>query len=499
MTNSGLRSLGIGAEKEVLVTEEQRSSHIHVIGTTGMGKSRWLEKMIRDDILSGKGLCFLDPSHKGNTMKRVLAFCERIGFKKVLLINPHDRHKYKKIVPLNPFREYKTTTVEHVYSTIRVLFDMKNQAQFAFVEHYMPSLIGVLWQAGFTLAESIYFTDFYNALYRKHRERILERSEYYSAKRGETDHDAIRIRGAFTNLTTFREIGSTFRRLNPVFHETLKLMFGSSEQLDWCQLIKNGWVILVNLHQGGGISGLHSKFLATAVINEIMSAIERMERCKYYLYIDECGQYANDKLANLLEYKRQSGLSVVLSHQLRSQFEDENVKRAVIGMTRTKVAFYEPDPEERMKTVKMMYGGDLPDREVAEALKHLRKQHAVVMTDEREPTFIRVPDVSGEDDASEDFYEEIYSKPWYLEANEVIHDLEQRLYENEREIKTKPQPHCPPAPTKREDVVSKATVHSDLPPERPPSVFDIYQESLRVQRNQQVTGEDVRTDRKSVV
>jgi len=94
--------LGMNESRRVFLSEEERKSHMHIIGTTQEGKSRFLEMLVRGDIDQGNGLLFIDPSHNGNTNKRILGYCEKIGFEKVLLIDPHHHHEFNKIAPLNP-------------------------------------------------------------------------------------------------------------------------------------------------------------------------------------------------------------------------------------------------------------------------------------------------------------------------------------------------------------------------------------------------------------
>jgi hypothetical protein len=250
-----LRLLGYGAEKDLWITEESRESHMHIIGTTGMGKSYFLLKMMADDIQQGNDFCFLDPSFNGNTMKMVLSYCQSIGFEKILIVDPHYRYQYKRITPLNPFYKYKGPSVAHIYDTIRVLFDMKNQAMYSFIDQYMPALLGVLWNAGLTLYESVYFSDYSNPYYRDRVLDILQRSAERSKARKEDgglgeefDADGINIRGAFKTLTTYEKFGSTIRRLNVIYkHDILGLMFGANERIEFTKLVKDGWIILVNL------------------------------------------------------------------------------------------------------------------------------------------------------------------------------------------------------------------------------------------------------------
>ena len=44
-----------------------RAAHMHVIGRTRSGKSRFLADVIRQDIVNGKGLALIDP-HGGSTI-----------------------------------------------------------------------------------------------------------------------------------------------------------------------------------------------------------------------------------------------------------------------------------------------------------------------------------------------------------------------------------------------------------------------------------------------
>ncbi len=447
-----LRLLGVGQE-EVYISEEERASHMHIIGTTGVGKSYFLLRQMQEDIDRGNGFCFLDPSFNGNTMRMVLSYCAKVGFKKVLVIDPH---REDRIPPLDLFKHKKQNSIEQIYSTVRVLFDMRNQAQYSFIENYLPALVGVLYNSGRTLYESLYFSDYDNPIYREIREDIL----YLSAKKvaeekAQFDPDGIVIQGAFKNPTRYENFGSTIRRLSPFYkHDTLKLMFGSKERIKFASLIADGWVILVNLHRGNGISGMNAKLLGTAVINEVIYAIQSLRtpkkkkdgttrnpwRGRYYLYIDEAGEFANDKLIDLLYYHRQAGLAVILAHQINAQFSTPEIKEAVQGLTRIKVAFYQTSPNDRLETAKALYGGDVKDRDAEFALKKLRQQHAVIMTDDRQPRFVMIPDTFGNIDVPDSFLEEIYRQDFYQDATKIIKEQQERgrvtTYHTERASKS---------------------------------------------------------------
>ena len=50
-----------------------RLEHAHVIGTTGAGKTKFLEHCIQQDIASGRGVCVVDPhgNHPDSLLQRL--------------------------------------------------------------------------------------------------------------------------------------------------------------------------------------------------------------------------------------------------------------------------------------------------------------------------------------------------------------------------------------------------------------------------------------------
>jgi hypothetical protein len=94
-----IRSLGLAQDGERWFTEESRESHIHILGTTGEGKSKFLEHIIRQDIDLGYGVCLIDGSENGDTCYNVLKYCAKNKIEKVCLIDPH--HRYSKKVEVS--------------------------------------------------------------------------------------------------------------------------------------------------------------------------------------------------------------------------------------------------------------------------------------------------------------------------------------------------------------------------------------------------------------
>lgn len=458
-----VRSIGRGTDGELFLTEEERQDHLHILGTTGEGKSRFIEHLIRGDIKQGNGVCFLDPTDRAETAYSVLRYCAKIGFEKVCLIDPHTLQSHGRITAIQPFhreKSYQQATVSNLMDTVRILFQTKDAAETPKIQRYLPAMLYVLWNAGLTLHEAVYFTSYRAAAPR--RKQILEQSY-------PLDRHRLAIDEAFETYPRFNnEFSSTVRRLEPFFDSTLDLMFGASEGVDFSKMITEGWVILVNLHSGLGFEPIHTRLLGTSIINEIIFALDRLRnrgwKGVYYLYIDEAGRYANRNLADLLAYKRKSGLRVTIAHQYFKQFEDTTVLDAVKQLCKTKVMFNTPSHVDRLDMVKALgYGGDVPPLMASYANSNLPKQYAVIALSKQPPSRVKIPDVPNiklDTKVERDFITKALSFPWNYTPKEVRQQMNDRF----QRIHT-------PSPKPR--TLSHSKTVSDTPKAKRKSLLDI--------------------------
>src|SRR5512141_2521275 len=84
----------------------ERATHTHVIGQTGMGKSRALESWAMQDILAGHGVAVIDP-HGDLYQNLVLRISSLIPqhpklLERIILINPSDPTWTVGFNPLEP-------------------------------------------------------------------------------------------------------------------------------------------------------------------------------------------------------------------------------------------------------------------------------------------------------------------------------------------------------------------------------------------------------------
>lgn len=384
---------------ELAILEEERT-HTHIIAGTREGKSKFLEKNIQYDIdrlIKGDpgacGLTLLDPTDSGETAYNVLKYCIKRGFKKVCLIDPYHYSLFGRVASINPFKYdegNKWADIASINNTLLITSEIKDPAQTKRIQRYLRALLSVLWDAGCTLSDIEYFTDFPNPFYALKRREILNRVD-------ELDRHRIIIEWAFKNTITYRDFESTVRRIEDLLDEPLRSMFSHRECIDFVQMIRDKWVVLVNLDADGPLEPIHTRLLGTAIINEILSSLHRMRKTRnwskpYYLYIDEAADYANRKLARVLSHKGKTGLKVYLAHQYAGQFEDKFVLQSIMVNCPTKVMMNLSGREDRDMMTRMMYGGDISDRDASFANANLPKQTMVYKEPKGAPKRYRVVD-----------------------------------------------------------------------------------------------------------
>ena len=81
------------------IDRHRAQTHMHVIGSSGTGKSKFLEWLIRQDVKSGRGFCLID--WHGTLYRDVVDYLSVVDPRKpVILLNPSAP---RLIVGFNPF------------------------------------------------------------------------------------------------------------------------------------------------------------------------------------------------------------------------------------------------------------------------------------------------------------------------------------------------------------------------------------------------------------
>lgn len=405
-----LRFIGKG-DKEVWISEEERSANFHILGAPGEGKSKFIEDQIRKDIDAGNGLCLIDPSDKGDTVQNVLSYCAKIDHRKVILIDPTTISEYGKIpciAALNP--KSVKRSVQGVMEALNILFDSKSTST-PRIRRYLTALLRVLASQNLTLKEARYFSDYHRDI--KEREAILG-----------YDRDSSAIRNVFRSEFKYDSFfSSSVNRLDSLWQEPLASILSNTDGINFIQAVAEGWVILVNLSPYK-LTEDESRLLGIIVMSQIIQAVDtlfnRDWKGVYYLYIDEAGRFATPQIDTLLSYKRKSGLRLILAHHYFDQFEDKKVLNSIMNNARIKMMFDTPSYDDRLKMVKALgYGGDIPPLMAQYANQNVPKQYAIIRKNKETPVRIRIEDVKPYPKAPKEYIEKILSQPFYKDVRSV--------------------------------------------------------------------------------
>src|SRR6202000_194659 len=77
-----------GEKTPIGLTEEERETHMFIIGRTGSGKTTMMASLARNDIINGQGIAFVDPH--GDVSEDLLASIPDERQDDVVYINPID-------------------------------------------------------------------------------------------------------------------------------------------------------------------------------------------------------------------------------------------------------------------------------------------------------------------------------------------------------------------------------------------------------------------------
>src|ERR671914_1702770 len=254
------------------LSAKDRSMHMYVVGATGVGKSKFLEHIVRQDIRnwrkSGCGLLLLDPH--GAVYDGVMQWLTRMSFVYNRPIIPIDLRRDDWVVAYNLLR--------------------KRKAAASVITANMVDALAYVWGAGSTDATPLFArtaTMVFRALY-EHR---LTLSDALSIlEHANQDFRAALARGledevtreSLNRMNTLRtadynaEVGSTLNRFQRLLgNNLLKATFGQPDvSLDLGAALEEGHILLVSLAtEGGTVSPEDADIVPKDISNEVLSRL----------------------------------------------------------------------------------------------------------------------------------------------------------------------------------------------------------------------------------
>ncbi len=339
-----------------------RHTHFYCIGTTGQGKSKFIESLLVEDILAGRGCGLVDPHTDlaRDTLANLLSrgyFTNHTALEHVVYFDP-TRTDY--FIPFNILKSALPpyTIAQQIIEAFRRTWPRALEEAPRFTNIALAVLL-VLIETGKSLVEMpLVLTN------REYREQLLAQVhepqvvEFFRTRFDQWGRETpTMIESVLNKVTAFT--------LNP----HLRRCLGATENwLDFRQIMDSQKVLLVDL---GNCDGETRRLVGSLVVTGMeMAALSRKDRAEvrqpFYLFLDEFQDFCANEgaaktLAQILSECRKFGLHLHLAHQTLGQVQQRIA--SALGNVGIKVVFA-VDREDAEVMAKKLFTVD------TEAVKH---------------------------------------------------------------------------------------------------------------------------------
>ncbi|MHB8871908.1 MAG: type IV secretory system conjugative DNA transfer family protein, partial [Candidatus Doudnabacteria bacterium] len=381
--------------------EEDRSTHIYVLGSSGAGKSKGLATWILGDIMNGNGCGVIDPH--GDLVNDIVGNLD--DFHRVVLVEMTDPDN---IIGFNPLEQQTgidpyTQTLELV-EVFRKIWNLSDDKT--------PRLIEILRNAVLTLIEAGgTMLDI---------EPLLTNEQFRKEKMKYVTYEAVASfwQNRFEKWDEKDRIANIESTLNKVSTFTsdprIRLMLSAKQStIDFRKIMDEEKTILINLAKG--VLRTNSFLLGALFVAKIqMAAMSRVDlppsaRKPFYFYVDEFQNYATLSFAEIMSEARKYGLSLILAHQSLVQLDDD-LRDIILGNAKNFIIYrcdrqdaeliikyvrdYDPyDWKLRSESSTTYFTKDEQREEGISELIGLPTQVAVLKTKGKEPEMFRTYDL----------------------------------------------------------------------------------------------------------
>jgi len=361
--------IGMNADtgNAVYITTEQLSTHLQIVGSTGTGKSKFLEHLIRESIKAGTGICLLDPH--GFLFSDTAKWLQAIDWPKdkIILVDPSSDDFATGFNPLKFSVKDLSFAVDAMVRACAKVWGGEDTDRTPLLKRCLRIIFHALAERRLSLLEAQYLTSPTRKIARQFLTKdiadpiILEQWDYFNSPQ-------------MTPKLFYDEMGSTINRLMEFLAAArLRNVLGQIQSsLDFQKIMDEQYIVLVNLSTGRSVSQDNARLLGSLIVNDLfLTATSRKPNSPpFHLFIDEAGLYVNEDVARILDEGRKFGLHLILAHQHLAQLKKagEDVYHSVMTDAKTKVVFGGLSPEDARIMAELMYLGEINLDEVQHIL-----------------------------------------------------------------------------------------------------------------------------------
>jgi hypothetical protein len=331
---------------------------MHIIGSTGEGKSKFIEHLIREDIINGNGLCLIDPH--GYLYEDIVEWCQNkqvLEHRKIILFDPLEDNWAFGFNPLKvSVPDVISYHVDAMVKAVAKVWGGEDPDRTPLLKRCLRITFHALAEQKHSLLESQYLV---NPVYEKIRKHLT----------GDIKDPIIKMQWDNFNLlpakSFYEEFGSTINRMmeflsSPIIRNTIGQ---TRDTIDFRKIMDEGHILLVNLSAKDKISEDNARLLGTLIVNDLFMAAKSRppESRPFYFYIDECARFINEDVARILDEGRKFGLHLILAHQTLAQLRKagEDIYHSVMTNAKAKVVFGGLNTDDARILTEQVFLGEL--------------------------------------------------------------------------------------------------------------------------------------------
>ena len=317
------------------IKSKDRGRHMYVIGKTGMGKSTLLVNMAIQDMRNGEGMAFIDPH--GSAVEELLDYVPKERINDVVYFAPFDMdHPIAFNVMEDVGYDKRHLVVSGLMATFKKIWVDAWSARMEYI--LSNTILALLEYPGATLLDvNRMYTD------KNYRKKVVENIKDPVVKSFWVDEFA-NYGDRYTQEATpaiQNKIGQFTS--NPLIRN---IIGQEKSSFDIRDLMDRRKILLINLSKGL-VGDTNMKLLGSMLTTRIfLGAMSRAnlpphelaKAPKFYFYVDEFQNFANDTFSEILSEARKYQLNLLIAHQYVAQMEEE-VQAAVFGNVGTTVTF----------------------------------------------------------------------------------------------------------------------------------------------------------------
>jgi type IV secretory pathway TraG/TraD family ATPase VirD4 len=314
------------------IKDEDRFSHVYLIGKTGTGKSTLIETMVLQDIKRGHGIALIDPH--GDLVERIVAQVPPPRAADVIYLNaadPSQPHGY------NPLRHVRGDRIALAASGFLEVFKkMWPEAWGVRMEHILRNVLMALLERPDATMHDVLLT-LSDREFRKELVKSIKNETVRTFFEKEFDRYTFGYRS--DGIAPIQNKVGAFLA-DPILNRILTSA-ESEVRVRW--IMDGGKVLFVNLAKGR-LGEDSASLLGGLLVTTIgLAAFSRAdmpadERRDFFVYIDEFQSFTTLAVTNMLSELRKYRVGFTIGHQYLHQLQPD-VRHAVLGNVGTLISF----------------------------------------------------------------------------------------------------------------------------------------------------------------